>query len=181
MKMKISEMYFVKSETLSWGHGFSAGSNSETGISVTVTDTSVEITCHFGPAPTWNDVLEVLRYDDVLGNIVNSGKAAIDASGVDGSDNKWRVERHIRQSGAEEIRIRVRDAVTARYNTGGKVVCHLHISCAGKLNEGLPVMTHAQFFAVLNELFGTKHDDRSSAYVYEGAVRKAPVYLGEWN
>lgn len=170
--MKISEMYFVKSE---------ATTKSESGISVDISDTTVEIKHHFGPAPTWNDILEVLRFGDTLGNLVNSGKDTIDASGVDGSGNKWRVERHIRPSGAEEIRLRVRDAVAARYNTGGKVVCHLHISCAGKLNEGLPVMTKAQFFAFLNELYDTKHDDRSSGYVYEGAVRKAPKYDGEWN
>ena len=177
----MKEMYFVKSEATTRGHGFSSGSNSESGISVNITDTTVEIKHHFGPAPTWNDILEVLRFEDLLGSLVNSGKDAIDACGVDGSGSKWRVERHIRPSGAEELRIRVRDAVTARYNTGGKVVCRLHISCAGKLNEGLPVMTHAQFFTILNELYDTKHDDRSGAYVYLGAVRRAPVYEGEWN
>ena len=177
----VNNFYYIKSEATTRGHGFSMGSNSESGISVEITDTTVEIQHHFGPAPTWNDILEVLRFEDILGNLVNSGKDAIGASGVDGNGNKWRVERHIRPSGAEELRIRVRDEVAARYNTGGKVVCHMHISCAGKLNEGLPVMTHAQFLAVLNELFGTKHDDRSSEYVYEGAIRRAPKYTGEWN
>ena len=177
----INEMYFVKSETLSWGHGFSAGTNKETGISVTVTDTSVEITHHFGPAPTWQDVLEVLRYEDIIGDIINVAKDSIEKDGVDGVGSKWRVEHQIRPSGAEEIRLRVKDEVTTRYGTGGKVVCHLHISCAGKLNEGLPIMKHTQFLAVLNELFGTKHDSKSSDYVYRGSVRRAPKYEGAWN
>lgn len=174
----INELYLIKSECLGWGVGWSAGRDSFTGVGVCVSDDAITINHLFGPAPTWRDVLEALRFEDIMGDILNVGRDMFEKSGVDGGGNMWRMERHVRLSGAEEIRLRVRDDAANRYNTGGKVVCHLHISCDSKLNEGIPRMTLAQFYVLVAALFETNYDRCDE---YAGSVRRSPKYDGEWN
>lgn len=73
-----------------------------------------------------------------------------------------------------------------RFNSGGqrgRISARVHISCAGKLNEGFPRIDFWQWYIFLHELPCREYDEIVKAYENEGiTVRERPqVYNLEWN
>lgn len=117
----------------------------------------------WGQAPTWNDILAALYwgadYKDLGEMVETTASIAHDARTA-----PWRVETHTGMSGRVDYLVRVRDRAAEKYGTAGKITASLHISCAGKLNRGIPTMSLADWYVLLKTVPSLSWPETVEAY-----------------
>jgi hypothetical protein len=105
----------------------------------------------WGVAPTLEDVIAALYWgEDNLGEPLE----ALGKEEFESWTSKWRIDCQTRPSGAKEWSIYVNDRpqINAIYGLKGRRIAHLHISCAGKLNEGIGRLTPACWYVFLKSI-----------------------------
>ena len=132
----------------------------------------------WGTAPTWDDVIAALYWgDDNIGERLET--AATDAHRA--RTAPWRVETHTGMSGREDYLVRVKDEAAEKYGTAGKITASLHISCAGKLNRGIPTMSLADWYALLKTVPSLSWEDTEKKYADCPPCELRPMENAEWN
>lgn len=115
----------------------------------------------WGTAPTWEDILAALYWGD--DNVGEQLEAAA-SHAHDSRTAPWRVEVRTGMSGRKDYLVRVRDEVAEKYGTAGKITASLHISCAGKLNRGIPNMGLADWYVLLKTVPSLSWEEIEEAY-----------------
>lgn len=132
----------------------------------------------WGQAPTWDDVLAALYWgDENVGEMLE--RAAVETHRK--RTVPWRVEIHKGMSGCVDYLIRVQDRVAKKYGTAGKIEASLHISCAGKLNRGIPTMTLADWYVFLKTIPSSSWEEIEVAYANYPPQEIHPVEDVKWN
>ena len=132
----------------------------------------------WGQAPTWNDVLAAMYWgDENVGEPLES--AATDAHRA--RTAPWRVETHTGMSGRKDYLVRVLDETAEKYGTAGKITASLHISCAGKLNRGIPTMSLADWYVLLKTVPSLSWEDTEKKYADCPPCELRPMENAEWN
>ena len=134
----------------------------------------------WGQAPTWNDILAALYwgadYKDLGEMVETTASIAHDARTA-----PWRVETHTGMSGRVDYLVRVRDEAAEKYGTAGKITASLHISCAGKLNRGIPTMSLADWYVLLKTVPSLSWPEIEEKYRYYPPRELHPIEGVEWN
>lgn len=132
----------------------------------------------WGQAPTWNDVIAALYWgNDNIGERLES--VATDAHRA--RTAPWRVEVRTGMSGREDYLVRVRDETAEKYGTAGKITASLHISCAGKLNQGIRTMSLADWYVLLKTVPSLSWEEIEKAYENYPPHELRPVEDAGWN
>ena len=134
----------------------------------------------WGQAPTWDDIHAAIYWGEDyknLGEILED--VASDAH--DARALPWRVETHTGMSGRVDYLVRVRDKAAEKYGTAGRITASLHISCAGKLNRGIPTMSLADWYVLLKTVPSLSWEDIEKQYANYPPRELRPIEDVEWN
>lgn len=117
----------------------------------------------WGQAPTWDDIHAALYWGEDYKNL---GEMLETTASIahDARTAPWRVEKHTGMSGRVDYLVRVRDEIAEKYGTAGKITASLHISCAGKLNRGIPTMGLADWYVLLKTVPSLSWKETEEAY-----------------
>lgn len=117
----------------------------------------------WGQAPTWDDIHAALYWGEDYKNL---GEMLETTASIahDARTAPWRVEKHTGMSGRVDYLVRVRDEIAEKYGTAGKITASLHISCAGKLNRGIPTMGLADWYVLLKTVPSLSWKEAEEAY-----------------
>lgn len=100
----------------------------------------------WGKAPTWEDILASMYWgEEPIGDFLE--RAARHAHMMRG--RAWRVEVREGEHGHVDYLVREKDEAAETYGGAGKITASLHISCAGKLNEGIPIVDLKDWYVLL--------------------------------
>ena len=118
----------------------------------------------WGTAPTWNDVIAALYWggEGSLGEALETwGKNQFEKW-----DSQWRVECRKRTSGAQEwsIYMNTRPEANEKYGLKGERLAHIHLSGAGKLNEGIKPMLISCWYVFLKSIPSRTWEEIERAY-----------------
>lgn len=132
----------------------------------------------WGQAPTWDDIIAALYWgDENIGERLES--VATDTHRA--RTAPWRVETHTGMSGRVNYLVRVRDEAAEKYGTAGKITTSLHISCAGKLNRGIPAMRLADWYVLLKTVPSLSWEEIEKEYENHPPRELRPIEGAEWN
>ena len=132
----------------------------------------------WGTAPTWNDVLAALYWG---GNNIGERLEAAATDAHRARTAPWRVEVRTGMSGRKDYLVRVRDEAAEKYGAAGKITASLHISCAGKLNRGIPTMSLADWYVLLKTVPSFSWEETEKKYADCPPRELRPVEDAGWN
>ena len=132
----------------------------------------------WGAAPTWEDILAALYWGD--DNVGEQLEAAA-SHAHDSRTAPWRVEVRTGMSGRKDYLVRVRDEAAEKYGTAGKITASLHISCAGKLNQGIRTTSLADWYVLLKTVPSRPWEELEAAYAEYPPRELHPIEGVEWN
>ena len=132
----------------------------------------------WGTAPTWDDIIAALYWGDE--NVGEELEAAA-SHAHDARTAPWRVETHTGMSGRKDYLVRVRDEAAEKYGTAGKITASLHISCAGKLNQGIRTMSLADWYVLLKTVPSLSWEEIEKTYENYPPRELRPIKGVEWH
>lgn len=137
----------------------------------------------WGKAPTWEEVITALYWGE------NSVGELIDMHAARAFNNheitpKWRLEEHYGRSGCVDYVLRTYtpgDVAVEQYGMRGRIVNRVHVSCAGKLNEGLPRMDLWHWYVFTEGLPLRPHSERRETYADNPPTEILPATDLTWH
>ena len=137
----------------------------------------------WGRAPTWEEVLTALYWgDNSIGQIIDMhAERAFRNPEI---TPQWRLEKHTGMSGCVDYILRAfvpaRDISVSKYGMRGRITKSVHISCANKLNKGLPRFELWEWYIFSEGLPLRHHSERVKIYADNPPVEIAPVENLKW-
>ena len=153
------------------------------GLGVTLTlDTTAHhysLQCRklWGQDPTWNDLIAALYWGD---NNIGEPTEAYGQMCHKTLTTPWRVDCHVRSSGAKEYRVLVQDEVAREFGGHGKCVAKVHISCAGKLNKDIPFLSAWGFYILVHSILSFSWEEIEEIYAGDPPREITPLPESAW-
>ncbi|GHV36348.1 hypothetical protein FACS1894187_10800 [Synergistales bacterium] len=153
------------------------------GIIISVSDIFIHPQL-WGRAATWDEVCACLYWgEDNVGEELEAN-ARIAAEEYINGGGQWRIEKHVGMSGAIDYRIYLRygeiSAEEKELALKGNLVTTLHVSCAGKLNNGVGKMSLEVWYFLLKTIPATPWPDIENQY-RNYPPKKLEIKAVEWN